>query len=149
MFNLFKKKQENETKNSSKYTLKNVGDVQYFKRENRKAQQKSISAWVTYHGLKVSFRSGSFVCTYGDETFAEPILRVEVVGKVQPRKEYKYKPTGRPVGRPRKDGKNVERKTETKREKICEMLKKGVKVNDIAEKLNCSRWYVYNVSRRE
>lgn len=85
MFNLFKKK-ENEIENSSKYTLKNVGDVQYFKKENRKAQQKSISAWATYQGLKVSFRSGSFVCAYGDETFVEAVLRVEVVGKVQPRR---------------------------------------------------------------
>lgn len=148
MFNLFKKK-ENETQIISKYTLKNIGDVQYFRKENRKAQQKSISAWATYQGLKVSFRSGSFVCTYGDEIFVEPVLRVEVVGKVQPRKEYKYKPTGRSVGRPRKDGKNVERKTETKREKILEMLKNGVKVKDIAEKLNCSRWYVYSVSREK
>lgn len=148
MFNLFKKK-ENETEIISKYALKNVGDVQYFKRENRKAQQKSIFAWATYQGLIVSFRSGSFVCTYSDETFVEPVLRVEVVGKVQPRKEYKYKPTGRPVGRPRKDGKNVERKTGTKREKILEMLKKGVKVKDIAEKLNCSRWYVYNVRKEK
>ena len=148
MFNLFKKK-ENEIENSSKYTLKNVGDVQYFKRENRKAQQKSISAWATYQGLKVSFRSGSFVCTYGDEIFVDPVLRVEVVSKVQPRKEYKYKPTGRSVGRPRKDGKNVERKTGTKREKILKMLKKGVKVKDVAEKLNCSRWYVYNVRKEK
>lgn len=147
MFNLFKKKQENEAQIISKYALKNVGDVQYFKRKNRKVQQKNIFAWATYQGLKVNFRSGTFVCTYGDETFAEPVLRVEVVGKVQPRKEYKYKPTGRPVGRPRKDGRNVERKIGTKREKILEMLKKGVKVKDIAEKLNCSRWYVYNVSK--
>lgn len=146
MFNLFKKK-ENETQIISKYALKNVGDVQYFRKENRKAQQKSIFAWAIYQGLKVSFRSGSFVCTYGDETFVEPVLRVEVVGKVQPRKEYKYKPTGRPVGRPRKDGKNVERKTGTKREKICEMLKNGVEVKDIAEKLNCSSWYVYAVRK--
>lgn len=146
MFNLFKKK-DNEIEIISKYALKNVGDVQYFRKENRKAQQKSIFAWATYQGLKVSFRSGSFVCTYNDEIFVEPVLRVEVVGKVQPRREYKYKPTGKPVGRPRKDGKNVERKTGTKREKILEMLKNGVKVKDIAEKLNCSRWYVYNVSR--
>lgn len=146
MFDLFKKK-ENEAENSGKYTLKNVGDVQYFKRENRKTQQKIIFAWAAYQGLKVSFRSGSFVCTYVDETFVEPVLRVEVIGKVQPRKEYKYKPTGKPVGRPRKDGENVERKTGTKREKILEMLKNSVKVKDIAEKLNCSRWYVYSVSR--
>ena len=152
MFNLFKKK-ENETQIISKYTLKNVGDVQYFKRENRKAQQKTISAWATYQGLKVSFRSGTFVCTYGDETFAEPVLRVEVVGKVQPRKEYKYKPTGKPVGRPRKDAKNVERKTGTKREyaygskkpEILKLLKKNVKMSDICRQLKTNPSYVWRL----
>lgn len=43
MFNLFKKKQENETQIISKYALKNIGDVQYFKRENRKLNRKVYS----------------------------------------------------------------------------------------------------------
>lgn len=136
--------------------MKNVGDVQYFKRENRKVQEKNIFAWAAYQGLKVSFRSGSFVCTYADETFVEPVLRVEVVGKVQPRKEYKYKPTGRPVGRPRKDGKNVERKTETKSEypygskkpEILKLLKKKVSIADICRQLKTNPSYVWRLRER-
>ena len=132
--------------------MKNVGDVQYFRKENRKAQQKSIFAWAIYQGLKVSFRSGSFVCTYGDETFVEPVLRVEVVDKVQPRKEYKYKPTGRP----RKDGKNVELKTETKREypygskkpEILKLLKNKVSIADICRQIKTNPSYVWRLRER-
>ena len=44
MFNLFNKI-ENTEKTVVKYTLSEIGDVQYFSRLDRQTQQKSISSW--------------------------------------------------------------------------------------------------------
>lgn len=146
MFNLFKKS-KNEEEKQTQYTLKEVGDVQYFTITDRKIQTKTITTWATYHGLKITFRSGIFVDKYSDELIVEPVLRVQVVDKFKPRKECKYKPTGRPVGRPRKDGKERNYNGKSKYNDICKLLKEGVRIKDIAEELCVSRSYIHAIKK--
>lgn len=146
MFNLFKKN-KNEEEKQIQYTLKEIGDVQYFTITDRKIQTKTITAWATYHGLKIMFRSGIFVDKYSDELIVEPVIRVQVVDKFKPNRKYKYKPTGRPVGRPRKDGKETKYNGKTKYNDICKLLNDGARIKDIAEKLNVSRSYIHAIKK--
>lgn len=147
MFNLFKKKNKNEEEKQIQYTLNDIGDVQYFTITDRKIQTKTITAWATYHGLRITFRSGIFVDKYSDELIVEPVIRVQVVDKFESKRDYKYKPTGRPVGRPRKDGKETKYNGKTKYTDICKLLNDGVRIKDIAEKLNVSRSYIHAIKK--